>query len=205
MSTIVWTTLITAVATVTGSLGAVWIKGLIDDRAQARQAEEARRQAEQASAAAASDRQRDAYAVLLGTARYWLSAAEEIRQEFKGLPADRAIDRSPILVQDLTQAVARVELVGTDISRSGAEAIYDKSMAVGHVFALHLRQLTAAHDDAAHPSPSFAATPRRRQSGISRRRSTHSSNAPAANRETNRPVCERAPAHASHTMPSHSY
>jgi hypothetical protein len=48
-----------------------------------------------------------------------------------------------------------VELVGTDAARSDAEAIYDKSMAVGHVFALHLRQLTAAHEDPAHPSPSF--------------------------------------------------
>jgi hypothetical protein len=41
MNTVAWTTLITAVATVSASLGAVWIKGHYDDRAQARQAEEA--------------------------------------------------------------------------------------------------------------------------------------------------------------------
>ncbi len=40
MSTIVWTTLITAVATVTAALGAVWIKGHYDDRTQVRQAQE---------------------------------------------------------------------------------------------------------------------------------------------------------------------
>ena len=36
MSTTVWTTLITAVATVTAALGAVWIKGHYDDRTQVR-------------------------------------------------------------------------------------------------------------------------------------------------------------------------
>jgi hypothetical protein len=35
MTAIVWTTLIAAGATVTASLGAVWIKGHYDDRAQA--------------------------------------------------------------------------------------------------------------------------------------------------------------------------
>jgi hypothetical protein len=43
MTAIVWTTLITAVATVTASLGAVWIKSSYDDRAQARQARPADR------------------------------------------------------------------------------------------------------------------------------------------------------------------
>ena len=46
-----WTTLITAVATVTASLGAIWLKGRYDDRAQARQAADAR-------AAAREDQQR---------------------------------------------------------------------------------------------------------------------------------------------------
>ena len=79
MSTIVWTTLITAVSTVTASLGTVWIKGLIDNRAQALQAE-------QASAAAMSDRQRDAYTGLLRTARYWQGAAEEIGRSSRAFP-----------------------------------------------------------------------------------------------------------------------
>ena len=148
MSTIVWTTLITAVSTVTASLGTVWIKGLIDNRAQALQAE-------QASAAAMSDRQRDAYTGLLRTARYWQGAAEEIRQEFKGLPPDHEIDRSRILVQDLTQAAALVELVGTGTARTCAEVIYDKSMSVGHVYARHLRQLTSAKENPGTPVPAF--------------------------------------------------
>ena len=42
MSTIVWTTLITAVAAVTGSLGVVLIKGHYDDRIDVRKAEETR-------------------------------------------------------------------------------------------------------------------------------------------------------------------
>jgi len=155
MSAIVWTTLITAVATVTASLGAVWIKGLIDDRAQARQAEEARWQAEQASADAVSDRRRDAYTGLLRTARYWQSAAQEIRQEFKGLPADQEIDRSRILIQDLTQATALVELVGTATASARAEAIYDTAMSVGHVYARHLRQLAAAQGYPGTPTPEF--------------------------------------------------
>jgi hypothetical protein len=62
MSVIVWTTLITAVATVTAFLGAVWIKGHYDDRAQARQATETR-------ATARADRRRQAYGDLVTTAR----------------------------------------------------------------------------------------------------------------------------------------
>lgn len=155
MTTIVWTTMITGVAAVAAAIGAAWITGINADRAQARQAEEARRQAEQASVAAVSDRQRDAYTSLLRIARYWQSAAEEIRQEFMGLPADHEIDRSRILVQDLTQATALVELVGTRAAGTRAEAIYDTAMTVGHVYALHLRQLTAAKGHPGTPIPEF--------------------------------------------------
>ena len=62
MSTIVLTTLITAVATVSAALGAVWIKGHYDDRAQARQAVQNR-------ATAREDQQRQAYGDLVRTAR----------------------------------------------------------------------------------------------------------------------------------------
>jgi hypothetical protein len=124
MNTVVWTTLITAVA----ALGGVLFTAVFAYVTQARQAA-------RASAAAVLVRQRDAYAGLLGTARYWKSAAQEIQQEFEGLPKDLKIDRSRILVQDLTQAVARVELVGTAAARSGAEAIYDKSIAIGLMYA----------------------------------------------------------------------
>jgi hypothetical protein len=62
VSTILWTTLITAVATVSASLDAVWIKGHFDDLAEVRRAKEAR-------VAATSDRRREAYAKLLTIAR----------------------------------------------------------------------------------------------------------------------------------------
>ena len=55
-----WTTLITVGAPVIASLGAVWIKGLYDDRAQARQADETR-------TAAQSDRRQQTYADLVKT------------------------------------------------------------------------------------------------------------------------------------------
>ena len=58
MTAIVWTTLITAGATVSAALGAVWIKGHYDERAQARQAGQNR-------AAAREDQQRQAYSELV--------------------------------------------------------------------------------------------------------------------------------------------
>jgi hypothetical protein len=128
------------------SLGAIWIKGLLDDHAQARQAE-------QASVAAVSDRQRNAYTGLVRSARFWHSAALEIREEFRGLPKDNAIDRSRILVQDLTQAVALVELIGSGQARSAAWEIYEASMSVGRMYARRLQQLAAPREDA--PAPEF--------------------------------------------------
>jgi hypothetical protein len=74
MNTVIWTTLFTAA----GAVGGALVTAVFADRTQTRQAEEARRKAERASAAAVSDRRRDAYASLLGTARYWLSAALEM-------------------------------------------------------------------------------------------------------------------------------
>jgi hypothetical protein len=102
MTAIVWTTLITAVATVTASLGAVWIKSSYDDRAQARQAE-------QTAAESATGRQREAYAGLVQTARFVHGVGLRIREEFEGLPADdidHIADLAALLVHDLTQAVA---------------------------------------------------------------------------------------------------
>jgi hypothetical protein len=152
MNTVIWTTLFT----VAGTLGGVLITAIFNDRSLARQAEENKRRDEQASAAAVSDRQRDAYFGLLGTARYWKSAAQEIQQEFsEGLPKDLNIDRSRILVQDLTQAVARVELVGTDAARSGAEAIYDKSIAIGILYAKFESRRSEAKDKPGSPIPEF--------------------------------------------------
>lgn len=148
MSAFPWTTLITAGAPVVASLGAILIKGRFDDRAQARQAE-------QASVAAASDRQRQAYAGLVQSAHFWRSSAMEIREEFRGLPKDEAIDRSRILVQDVTLAVALVELIGSAEARSAAGQIYKEAMAVGEMFAQRLRQLAAAREGAPTPAPGF--------------------------------------------------
>ena len=59
MSVIVWTTLITAVATVTASLGAVWIKGTAPKPGRPRRPR----------ATARADRRRQAYGELVTTAR----------------------------------------------------------------------------------------------------------------------------------------
>jgi hypothetical protein len=121
MTAIVWTTLITAVATVSASLGAVWIKSRYDDRTQARQATEA-------GAGAASDRRRDAYADLVRMARLVL---EEGRRQ--GDDAERRPDApfdSRKLYDLLAQSVPLVELIGSQLARSHAEVVHDKAKAV---------------------------------------------------------------------------
>jgi hypothetical protein len=151
MTAIVWTTLITAVATVTASLGAVWIKSSYDDRAQARQAE-------QTAAESATGRQREAYAGLVQTARFVHGVGLRIREEFEGLPADdidHIADLAAPLVHDLTQAVALVELTGSVNARSYALDIYDKAMVVGHSFAQRVRILAAAHNNSEMLVPEF--------------------------------------------------
>ena len=151
MNAIVWTTLITAVATVSASLGAVWIKDHYDDRAQARQAE-------RTAAENATGRQRDAYAGLLQTARFVHGVALRLREEFEGLPADdidHLADRAAPLVHDLTQAVALVELIGSDDARSQALAIYCAAMEVGRFFSQSARALAAARNNPGTPVPEF--------------------------------------------------
>jgi hypothetical protein len=151
MNAIVWTTLITAVATVSASLGAVWIKGHYDDRAQARQAE-------QTATENATGRQRDAYAGLLQTARFVHGVALRLREEFEGLPTDdidHLADRAAPLVHDLTQAVALVELIGSDEARSQALAVYYAAMEVGRFFSQSARALTTARNHPGTPVPEF--------------------------------------------------
>lgn len=134
MNAIVWTTLITAVATVSGSLGAVWIKGHYDNLAQARQAE-------QAAADSVASRQRDAYAGLLQTARFVHGVALRLREEFEGLPTDdidHLADRAAPLAHDLTQSVTLVELIGSDDARSQALAIYCAASHGGRSFLLRV-------------------------------------------------------------------
>jgi len=131
MNAIVWTTLITAVATVSASLGAVWIKSHYDEREQARQAEDT-------AADNATDRKRKAYEGLAQQARFVLSVAMRVREELKGLPSDdldHIADLANPLVQGLTEAVALVELTGSHHAGKDALAIWHKAMAVGHFLA----------------------------------------------------------------------
>jgi hypothetical protein len=125
MSTIVWTTLITAAAAVTGSLGAVWIKGHFDDRTEERKAKET-------SVAEVSGRRREAYAQLLTTARKALEQARLRRATFESTgKVDNAFILSP---DDLAQVVALAELLGSPKSHPHVRAIYDKAIALNNSY-----------------------------------------------------------------------
>jgi hypothetical protein len=152
MNAIVLTTLITAVATVSGSLGAVWIKSHYDEQAQARQARETADEN-------AIGRQRDAYAGLLQTARFVHGVALRLREEFEGLPSDdidHLADRAEPLIHDLTQAVALVELIGSGDAPSQARTIYYAAMEVGRFYSESARARTAArNNNPENPGPDF--------------------------------------------------
>lgn len=127
MSTIVWTTLITATAAVTGSLGAVWIKGHFDDRTEVRKAKET-------SVAEVSGRRREAYAQLLTTARKALEQARLRQATFKSKgKVDNDLILSP---DDLAQVVALAELLGSPQSQTHVRAIYDKATDLNRSFQL---------------------------------------------------------------------
>ena len=109
MSTIVLTTLITAVATVTASHGAVWIKSHYDDRAQGRQAEQNRE-------TAGEEQHRQAYGELVKTARLALRNFRHLSLAYGAgtpdIPAvNDAISQTASVAADLNQAAALVELV----------------------------------------------------------------------------------------------
>lgn len=125
MTAIVWTTLITAAAAVTGSLGAVWIKGHFDDRTEVRKAKET-------SVAEVSGRRREAYAQLLTTAR---KALEQARLRQATLKSTGKVDNRFILsADDLAQVVALAELLGSPQSHRHVRAIYDKAAALNHSY-----------------------------------------------------------------------
>lgn len=135
MSDIVWTTLITAVATVTASLGAVWFKGHYDDRTQARQAEERR-------SAARQDQQRQAYGDLVKTARLALRNFRQLGLAYAvGTPdtpaVTEAFTQAASLAADMNQAAAVAELVGSPGGRRHARVIYDKAKACADLFQGH--------------------------------------------------------------------
>lgn len=147
MSTIVWTTLITAVAAVTGSLGVVLIKGHYDDRIDVRKAEETRaaevRKAKETSVAEVSGRRREAYAQLLTTAR---KALEQARLRQATLKRTGKVDNDYILSpDDLAQVVALAELLGSPQSRPHVLAIYDKATALNHSYLQLATPATSPH------------------------------------------------------------
>jgi hypothetical protein len=132
MTAIVWTALITAVATVTGSLGGVWITTRHDDKAQARQAMQNR-------GAAREDQQRQAYGELVKTARLALRNFRQLGLAYAantpGIPAvNEALSQAAGLAADMNQAAALAELVGSPGARKQARAIYDKAKACADLF-----------------------------------------------------------------------
>ena len=135
MSAIVWTALITAGATVTASLGTVWIKAHYDDRAQARQAKQNR-------AAAREDQQRQAYGQLVKTARLSLRNFRQLNLAYAAKTPDipqvqEAFSQTASLAADMNQAAALAELVGSPSGRKYARAIYDKAKACAGLFQGH--------------------------------------------------------------------
>jgi hypothetical protein len=140
MSAIVWTTLITAVATVSASLGAVWIKGHYDDRAQARQAQQNR-------TTALEDQQRQVYGDLVKTARRALRNFRQLVLAYAAntpdIPAvNEAFTQASSLAADMNQAAALAELAGSPTGRKHARAIYDKARACANHF--QIRELLLA-------------------------------------------------------------
>jgi hypothetical protein len=132
MNTVVWTTLITATATVTASLGAVWIKSHFDDRTQARQTKQNR-------ATAREEQQRQAYGELVKTARLALRNFYQLcmayRADAPNIPAvEQAFSQTASLAADLNQAAALAELAGTPNGRQHARTIYDKARECAELF-----------------------------------------------------------------------
>ena len=144
MSTIVWTTLITAVATVSASLGAVWIKSHFDDRSQARQAAETR-------TAAQDDRRLEAYGELVKTARLALRNFRQLVLAYAAntpeIPAvNEAFAQAASLAAGMNQAAALAELAAPPGLRKQVRTIYDKAKECADFFQFHELFLAAASD-----------------------------------------------------------
>lgn len=142
MTAIVWTTLITGGATVSAALGAVWIKGHYDERAQARQAGQNR-------AAAREDQQRQAYSELVVTARLALRNFRQLRVAYMAdapdiPPVREALSETDSLAANMYRAAALAELVGSPAGRKHARAVHDKAKACADLFQSRELNLAAA-------------------------------------------------------------
>lgn len=120
MSTVVWTTLIAAAATVAASLGAVWTKGHFDDRADARKARET-------SLSEVSDRRRNAYAELLADAREVLAWAR-FTQTVSDTTGRVGTSEPPKSAADLPGDAASAELLGSARAHPYVRAVDEKAM-----------------------------------------------------------------------------
>jgi hypothetical protein len=159
MTAIVWTTLITAGATVSAALGAVWIKSHYDERAQVRQATQNR-------TVAREDQQRQAYGELVKTARLALRNFRQLGLAYAAntpdIPAvNEAFSQAASLAADMNQAAALAELIGSPSGRQHARAIYDKARACADNFQIRELILAALPDTTVGKllSPALSAFP----------------------------------------------
>jgi hypothetical protein len=132
MTAIVWTALITGGATVSASLGTVWIQGHYANRAQARQAQQNRTTIRE-------DQQRQAYGELVKTARLALRNFRQLGLAYAAntpdIPAvNEVFTQTASLAAEMNQAAALAELIGSPAGRKHARAIYDKAKACANLY-----------------------------------------------------------------------
>ncbi len=137
-----WDNLITAVSTLAAGIGAgiggAWLRGRSDGRRDDRAVEAAR-----------TDRQREAYAALVTTARV---ALRNFRQLGIAYGMDRTSDpdaakflaETDAIATDLTHAIGTVELLGSSRARKYAKDVYDKAKACANPYQTRSASLAVA-------------------------------------------------------------
>jgi uncharacterized membrane-anchored protein YhcB (DUF1043 family) len=120
MSAFPWATLITAVSTLIAGLGAVGLKGRSDRK-------DRKAQAERENASIRLEQQRLAYQALVATSTELLRNYRQLIGEIYTLEKDekKARNRNEKLHGELFQAVAAVELAGTEDARVRAGWVRD--------------------------------------------------------------------------------
>jgi len=137
-----WSTLITAAFTAGGVLGGAWLKGWQDTNRE-------QRQAEQATESARAQKQQEAYADLVVTARQALRNLRQLRLAYAVDTPDEpavqeAFSQSGRLADELNRATATVEIVGSTPPRTAAKAVYDSAKEVGDFYQARSLALVAA-------------------------------------------------------------
>ena len=130
-----WDNLITAtsvlVAGIGGGAAGAWLRGRSDQRRDDRAAETAH-----------MDRQREAYAALVTTARLALRNFRQLKLAYVAgtpdVPAVRdAFSQAASLSEDLNRVTVVAEMLGSAQARQCAKAIYDKAKACGDLYQAH--------------------------------------------------------------------